>query len=454
MSLNSRIPGFYRLPLSARREEIATRTNCALPALVSAVETGGLDAAAADKVVENVLGIYGLPFGVALNFTVNGQDRLIPMVVEEPSVIAAASNAARMVRSSGGFHASMVESLMTAQVQVHDVVDEDAAALRLREASSEILHLATLAVPNLIARGGGPRSIEVRSLGEGFVVLHVHVDCKDAMGANLVNTVAESIGPRIAEIAQGTLGLRILSNLCDRRRVRVTCKVHQNDLQKSQESRNSDTEVASPSGNTSGPSAGGASWPPSTTTAPRELAQGIAQASRFAELDVYRAATHNKGLMNGLDAVCVATGNDFRAVEAGAHAYAARQGKYQPLATWRHNGEYLEGQLEMPLALGIVGGTLRIHPTAKMALAIAQASSADDLAMLAAAAGLASNLAALRALASEGISRGHMSLHARSVAVAAGAIGDEVEHVARAISEQTSISLQTAQAVLRRLRDV
>jgi hydroxymethylglutaryl-CoA reductase len=444
LSLNSRIPGFYRLPLSARREEIATRTNCALPALVSAVETGGLNAAAADKVVENVLGIYGLPFGVALNFTINGQDRLIPMVVEEPSVIAAASNAARMVRNSGGFQAFMVSSLMTAQVQLHNVIDEGAAAVRLQEASAEILHLATLAVPNLIARGGGPRSLEVRSLGEGFLVLHVHVDCKDAMGANLVNTVAESIGPRVAEIAQGTLGLRILSNLCDRRRVRVTCKVHQNDLQKSQETRPANAEAVSSS----------ASWPPSTAAAPQEIAQGIAQASRFAELDVYRAATHNKGLMNGLDAVCVATGNDFRAVEAGAHAYAARQGSYRPLATWHHNGEYLEGQLEMPLALGIVGGTLRIHPTAKLALAIAQAQSADDLAMLAAAAGLASNLAALRALASEGISRGHMSLHARSVAVAAGAVGDEVEHVARAISEQTSITLQTAQTVLRRLRDV
>lgn len=453
MSLNSRIPGFYRLPLDARREEIATRTRCALPALVSAVETGGLNAAAADKVVENVLGIYGLPFGVALNFTINGRDRLIPMVVEEPSVIAAASNAARMVRSSGGFQAGMVESLMTAQVQVHDVVDEQAAATRLRESSAEILHLATLAVPNLIARGGGPRSIDVRTLGEGFLVLHVYVDCRDAMGANLVNTVAEAIGPRVAEIARGNLGLRILSNLCDRRRVRVTCRVHQNDLQKSQDARSSSPELSAP------PEAlpateGRPSWTPSSASTPQELAQGIAHASRFAELDVYRAATHNKGLMNGLDAVCVATGNDFRAVEAGAHAYAARDGRYQPLATWRCNGEYLEGQLEMPLALGIVGGTLRVHPTAKMAIAIAEAQSADDLAMLAAAAGLASNLAALRALAGEGISRGHMSLHARSVAVAAGAVGDEVEHVAREISEQTSITLQTAQTVLRRLRDV
>jgi hydroxymethylglutaryl-CoA reductase len=454
--LNSRIPGFYRLPLDARREEIATRTHCALPALVAAVETGGLNAAAADKVVENVLGIYGLPFGVALNFTINGRDRLVPMVVEEPSVIAAASNAARMVRSSGGFHASMVERLMTAQVQVHDVVNEQAAATRLRESSSEILHLATLAVPNLIARGGGPRSIEVRTLGEGFLVLHVYVDCKDAMGANLVNTIAEAIGPQVAEIARGSLGLRILSNLCDRRRVRVTCRVHQNDLQKSQDTRPSNPELSvNPASTDSAtPDNGRPSWAPSSTTSPQELAQGIAHASRFAELDVYRAATHNKGLMNGLDAVCVATGNDFRAVEAGAHAYAARDGRYRPLATWRCNGEYLEGELEMPLALGIVGGTLRIHPTAKLAIAIAQAQSADDLALLAAAAGLASNLAALRALASEGISRGHMSLHARSVAVAAGAVGDEVEHVAREMSEQTSITLQTAQDVLRRLRDV
>jgi hydroxymethylglutaryl-CoA reductase len=363
-----------------------------------------------------------------------------------------------MVRNSGGFQASMVESLMTAQVQVHDVVDEQAAATRLRENSAELLHLATLAVPNLIARGGGPRSIEVRTLGEGFLVLHVYVDCKDAMGANLVNTIAEAIGPKVAEIARGNLGLRILSNLCDRRRVRVTCRVHQNDLQKSQDARSSSPELsAAPAA--SPPGEGRPSWAPSSApppqgAAPQELAQGIAHASRFAELDVYRAATHNKGLMNGLDAVCVATGNDFRAVEAGAHAYAARDGRYRPLATWRCNGEYLEGELEMPLALGIVGGTLRIHPTAKLAIAIAQAQSADDLAVLAAAAGMASNLAALRALAGEGISRGHMSLHARSVAVAAGAIGDEVEHVAREMSEQTSITLQTAQDVLRRLRDV
>lgn len=442
MSAGSRIPGFYKLSLGERRQTIAERADCGLDALIHAVESG-LDPTAADKVVENVLGIYGLPFGIALNFTLNGRDRLVPMVIEEPSVIAAASNAARMVRSSGGFQARMVESLMTAQVQLHHVADEAQAAARLQGASKEILERAAHSVPNLIARGGGPRSLEVRALGQGNLVLHVYVDCRDAMGANLVNTIAEAIGPRVAEIANARLGLRILSNLCDRRRVLVTCKIHEADLIKARDGVD-----------TGDPASNGAERLPAEAPAPRSIAEGIEQASRFAELDPYRAATHNKGVMNGVDAVCLATGNDFRAVEAGAHAYAARSGRYQPLARWRREGEHLAGELELPLALGIVGGTLRIHPTARIALAIAAAQSADDLAMLAAAAGLASNLAALRALCSEGIQKGHMSLHARSVAVAAGAVGDEVERVARAIAEQTSINLQTAQDVLRRLRDV
>lgn len=452
MSPSSRIPGFYRLTLAERRREIAQRTDSNLEALVHAVEHGGLDASAADKVVENVLGIYGLPFGIALNFTINGQDRLLPMVVEEPSVIAAASNAARMVRSSGGFHAEMVESLMTAQVQLYGVADEADALERLLAAQAELLQLASDAVPNLIARGGGPRSLEVRTLGQGYLVLHMYVDCRDAMGANLVNTIAEALGPRVAEIAGGQLGLRILSNLCERRRVRVTCRVHEDDLVKGRgDTTASAATVVGQAGENQAPRP---SWAPSDAVTGRVIAEGIAQASRFAELDPYRAATHNKGVMNGLDAVCLATGNDFRAVEAGAHAYAAHTGRYLPLATWQRNGAYLEGQLELPLALGIVGGTLRIHPTARIALGIAAVHSADELSMLAASAGLASNLAALRALSSEGIQRGHMSLHARSVAVAAGAVGDEVEHVAQTIATQTSINLQTAKAVLRRLRDV
>jgi hydroxymethylglutaryl-CoA reductase len=274
-------------------------------------------------------------------------------------------------------------------------------------------------------------------------VLHVYVDCKDAMGANLVNAIAEAIGPAAAELSGGTLGLRILSNLCDRRRVRVRCRVHPRDL----------GLTGRPTDRSSEPARG--STPPPGADAFLDgalVADRIVLASRFAELDPYRAATHNKGLMNGVDAVVLASGNDFRAVEAGAHAYAARSGRYSPLAVWRRDGEDLVGELEMPLALGTVGGTLRVHPVARMALRVAGIESAGELSMVAASVGMASNLAALRALATEGIQRGHMSLHARSVAVAAGAQGPEVELVALAIVEEGRITLEAAQAALDALR--
>ncbi|MEB2324995.1 MAG: hydroxymethylglutaryl-CoA reductase, degradative, partial [Sorangiineae bacterium] len=397
--------------------------------LARAAEGGGLEARAADKVVENVLGVYGLPFGVALNVRVNGVDRLVPMVVEEPSVIAAASNAARMVRASGGFEAEMLEDLMTSQVQLYDVADPRAALEALTGAADDLLALGARAVPGLTQRGGGPRAIEVRDLGEGAVVVHVLVDCRDAMGANLVNTIAETIGPRCAELSRGKLGLRILSNLSDRRRVRVRCRVRARELAVRRRSPGDASHDGS------------------------AVIDGIVQASRFAELDPYRAATHNKGIMNGVDAVVLATGNDFRAVEAGAHAYAARSGRYSPLATWRRDGDELRGELEMPLALGTVGGTLRVHPVARLALAILGVERASELSLIAASVGLASNLAALRALATEGIQRGHMSLHARSVAAAAGAMGDEVEAIAALIADRGAITLEAAQAALEELRD-
>lgn len=425
-SSGSRVPGFYKLPLEERRRVVCERAGIALEELTGAMASGGLDPITADKVVENVIGVYGLPFGIALNVRVNGRDRLVPMVVEEPSVIAAASNAAKMVRAGGGFSAEMVESLMTAQVQLYDVSEPARAVERLEAAGDELLALGIAAVPNLIERGGGPRAIEVRDLGHGMVVVHVLVDCQDAMGANLVNSVAEAVGPRAAELSGGTLGLRILSNLCDRRRVRVTCRVHANELALERE------------GDASVPGA--------------QVVEGIVQASRFAEHDPYRAATHNKGIMNGVDAVVLATGNDFRAVEAGVHAYAARSGVYAPLAVWRKDGEDLVGELEMPLALGIVGGTLRVHPAARLALSILGIERASELSEVAAAVGLASNLAALRALATEGIQRGHMSLHARSVAAAAGAQGDEVELVARAIFASGTVTLEAARQALTRLR--
>jgi hydroxymethylglutaryl-CoA reductase len=399
-----------------------------LDELVDGLERGGLDPALADKLVENVLGTYGLPFGIALNAQLNGKDRLIPMVVEEPSVIAATSNAARIVRGEGGFQAEIREALMTAQVQLTLVPDPERAAERLRASSHDLLALAARAVPGLTARGGGPRSLEVRDLGEGMLVVHVYLDCKDAMGANLANSVAEAIGDDVARVAGGRLGLRILSNLCDRRLVRVKAWASARDLRpRLEEGLDASTPV-------------------------EDVIDGIVAASHFAERDPYRAATHNKGIMNGVDSVVLATGNDYRAVEAGAHSFAAKTGVYRPLSIWRRDGERLYGELEMPLALGIVGGTLRVHPTARLALKLAQVTSADDLAMLAASAGLASNLAALRALATEGIQRGHMSLHARSVATAAGASSDEVDRVASALAASGAYDLAAARRILSDLR--
>ena len=426
MARESRISGFYRLSLSSRRRSVSDVSGVDLEELVEALE-GGLDAALADKIVENVLGTYGLPFGVALNARINDRDRLLPMVVEEPSVIAAASNAARMVRAEGGFRAEITESLMTAQVQVTMVADPERGAERLRACAHDLLSLAAHAVPGLTARGGGPRSLEVRDLGEGMLVVHVYIDCRDAMGANLANSVAEAIGDEVARVAEGRLGLRILSNLCDRRLVRVRAWASAAELR-------------------------GRLEEPVDGCASADIIDAIVAASRFAERDPYRAATHNKGIMNGVDSVVLATGNDYRAVEAGAHAYAARSGVYRPLAIWRRDGERLCGELEMPLALGIVGGTLRVHPTARIALKLAHVTSADDLAMLAASAGLASNLSALRALATEGIQRGHMSLHARSVATAAGAHGEEVDLVARRLADNGAYDLAGAERILRDLR--
>jgi hydroxymethylglutaryl-CoA reductase len=364
-----------------------------------------------------VLGTFSLPFAVALNVQVNGDDFIAPMVVEEPSVVAAASNAARMVREGGGFVAEADEPIMIAQVQLDEVPDLPRACHRIRQHASELVALGNSAVPGLVRRGGGVRSIEARDLGDGMLVVHFHVDCRDAMGANLVNTVAEAVADRIQELSGGRTGLRILSNLCDRRKVRVKCRVPARAL-------------ASDEFNGS------------------EVRDGIVRASRFAEKDPYRATTHNKGLMNGLDAVVIATGNDWRAVESGAHAYAARSGKYSPLCVWRKDGEDLVGELEVPLSLGTVGGPSRVHDGARMGLRVVDASSATELAMVAAAVGMASNLAALRALATEGIQRGHMALHARSVAIAAGAIGADVERVAHRIHGMGDVSLDAARRAL------
>jgi hydroxymethylglutaryl-CoA reductase len=414
------------MKVAERRTLVAESAGMPVAELGAALDSGGLTPEMADKFVENVLGTYALPFGVALNVRVNGKDYVVPMVVEEPSVIAAASNASKMIRSGSGFIAEVDPSIMTCQVQLYDVPEEGAGAADILLEKDALLAMANRAIPGLVDRGGGARDLEVRQLDGGMLVVHIYVDCRDAMGANLVNNVAEAVGDRIAELGGGRRGLRILSNLCDRRCVRVGAQVPVESLA---------TETLG----------GGL------------VIDGIVNASRFAEVDPYRAATHNKGIMNGIDAVCLATGNDWRAVEAGAHAFAARSGTYRPLATWRagrdkDGNEVLEGSLEMPLALGCVGGTLRVHPAARLALRLLGVSSSADLAMIAASVGLASNLAAVRALATDGIQRGHMSLHARSVAAAAGAETAEVERVAAAIVDARDNTIEGATRALRAMR--
>jgi hydroxymethylglutaryl-CoA reductase len=425
-SNSTRLRGLYKMKVAERRTLVAEAVGMPVADLGAALDSGGLTPESADKFVENVLGTYAIPFGVALNVRINGKDYIVPMVVEEPSVIAAASNAAKMIRSGGGFTVEVDPSIMTCQVQLYDVPDEGAGAADILLEKDNLLAMANRAIPGLVDRGGGARDLEVRNLDGGMLVVHIYVDCRDAMGANLVNNVAEAVGDRIAELGGGKRGLRILSNLCDKRCVRVRARVPAESL-----ATDSHTGAL--------------------------VVDGIVNASRFAEVDPYRAATHNKGIMNGIDAVCIATGNDWRAVEAGAHAFAARTGVYRPLATWRavkgqEGSEALEGSLEMPLALGCVGGTLRVHPAARLALKLLGVTSSAELAMIAASVGMASNLAAIRALATDGIQRGHMSLHARSVAAAAGAEATEVELVAASIVEARDITIEGATRALRAMR--
>jgi hydroxymethylglutaryl-CoA reductase len=420
MERNSRWPGFYKLTIEERRRIAADALGINLSELGPALD-GGLHSEKADKIIENVVGTFSLPFALALNVKINDTDYIAPMVVEEPSVVAAASNAARMIREGGGFEAEADAPVMTAQVQLDDVPDAAAACERVQQHEHELCELGDAQVVNLVRRGGGMRGVEARDLGDGMLVVHLYVDCRDAMGANLVNTVAEGVAARIVELCGGSLGLRILTNLCDQRKVRVRARVPAEAL--------------------AGNGFSGA-----------QVLEGIVRASRFAERDPYRAATHNKGLMNGLDAVVIATGNDWRAAESGAHAYAARNGRYEPLCVWREENGELVGELEMPLSLGTVGGPSRVHDGARMGLRIVSVNSATELAMVAASVGMASNLAALRALATEGIQRGHMALHARSVAIAAGAVGPDVESVALRIHAASDVSLEGARRVLQELR--
>jgi hydroxymethylglutaryl-CoA reductase len=424
--VSSRLPGFYRLAVAQRRRRLI-ETGALTERDFAAIDPGAIPLDVLDGMIENVVGAYALPFAVAVNFVVDGQDVFVPMAVEEPSIVAAASNAARMARPRG-FTTTVSAPVMIGQIQITDVADVDAGARALRAAAAELVDEARSLVPRLAERGGGPRSLDVRVLARsgpdgGVLVAHLHVDCRDAMGANLVNTLCEALADRVADIAGGKPGLRIISNLTDGRTIHVRCSID-------------DTQLA-------GPGAAG-----------EDVRAAIAAASRFAELDPYRATTHNKGIMNGIDAVLVATGQDWRAVEAGAHAYACMSGTYRPLAVWRErrgDNAGLDGELVMPLAVGTVGGALHVHPGARLALELAGVTTADRLAAIAGAAGLATNLAALRALATEGIQRGHMALHARGLARAAGATGELVDRVAAELAATGEVKADRAREVLERL---
>jgi hydroxymethylglutaryl-CoA reductase len=420
MIATSRIPGFYKLDPESRFRKIVEISGIPADQLRPLLATDATMASIADRMIENAVGTFAIPLGIAANFLVNGLDYLVPMATEEASVIAAASNAALIARERGGFYTSSTAPVMIAQVQILDVADPQAARLRLLEARDELMELANAQDPLLISLGGGARGIEVRVIESGsfrFVVLHLHVDVRDAMGANAVNTMAEALAPRIAAIAQGRSLLRILSNKSDLRLVRARAVF----------------DVKALGGST--------------------VVDGIVDAYRFAAADPYRAATHNKGIMNGISAVVLATGNDTRAIEAGAHCHACRDGRYTSLSHFEKDADgQLVGSLEIPLALGLVGGATKSHPTAQAAVKLLGVASALQLAEVTAAVGLAQNVAALRALATEGIQRGHMSLHARNLAIAAGAAQDEIGALVERLCAGGHVRLDRAHQILLELR--
>jgi len=425
---NSRLGGFHKLNPTERLLAIKAFDGlCDEDLRQLRGGTSVLTIERADKMIENVVGTFNLPLGVATNFQINGRDVLIPMVVEEPSIVAGVSFAAKLTRAGGGFQASSTEPLMIGQVQLVGIHNLHSARHDILTCKNEILALANQQ-SGLLALGGGAQDVEVRIFQSSpmgsMLVVHLLIDCRDAMGANAINTMAEKVAPLLERISGGRAYLRILSNLSDRRLAR-----------------------------------GRAIVPPSALArdglSGEEVVEGILWANAFAVVDPYRAATHNKGILNGIDPVLLATGNDWRAVEAGAHAYAARNGQYTSLSTWERdaNGN-LVGTLEMPLAVGIVGGATKVHPAAQAALKLLNVKHANELAEICVCAGLASNLAALRALATEGIQRGHMGLHARQIALAVGAQDVEVDQIAGRMIVERAIKLMRAVELLNEMRAI
>lgn len=423
--MSSRIPGFYKLEPHARLDALV-ESGIAEPSTRDAFREPALSLSDANVMVENVISMFALPNAAAVNFLINGVERVVPMVVEEPSVVAACTNMAKLARAGGGFEANAEPGVMIGQVQVVDVADPVATAAALEARLDDLAEIAIGVHPRLPRYGGGFRGLEVRTLTyeepgeptEQMVVLHFFLDCADAMGANMVNTIAETLAPHVEAITGETVGLRILSNLADRRvtrcRVRIPVEAFGED---------------------------GA-----------RVAHDIASAWRFAWADPYRATTHNKGVMNGIDAVCLATGNDWRAVEAGVHAYAARDGQYRPVTRWKVVDGVLEGSIEVPLQLGTIGGPIRVHPRVRHNLDLLGVKTSRELSEVVASVGLAQNLGALKALATEGIQAGHMRMHARTVAAAAGAEPHEVAKICARLCRERDYSVERARAIVRELR--
>ena len=419
----SRINGFYTLDMEQRLAKLAEASELSRGDLAALTDPGSLSVEQADHMVENAIGVFSLPLGLGLNFIVNGREVVVPMAIEEPSVVAGASFMARLARSRGGFVARTTPPEMIGQMQLLDVPDPGKAREVILEHKQELLQEANQIDPLLIRLGGGARDLEVRHMENTpigpFLVLHLVYDVRDAMGANAVNTACEKLAPHIEALTGGRVHLRILSNLADRRLAHASCVIPPQEL----------------------------AFEDYTG---EQVRDGIIEAWAFAACDPYRAATHNKGIMNGVDAVVIATGNDWRAIEAGAHAYAARSGQYTSLSTWSKDEQgNLTGSLEMPMAVGIVGGATRVHPAAGAALKLMQVSSAAQLAEIIVSVGLAQNLAALRALATEGIQRGHMTLHARQVAIAAGARGQLVDQVADQLVTEKTVRIDRAEEILK-----
>lgn len=418
---SSRIGGFHKLSVAQRIERVAQFAGLAEEDQAQLSQTGNLPVETADHMIENFVGTMNIPIGVATNLRIDGRDRLVPMATEESSVVAAVCNAARQCYDAGGFVTSMSGTQMIAQIQLSGVSDPQHARVRILERREEIRSICDACDPVLVKLGGGFRDLEVRVLdtrGGVMVISHLIVDTRDAMGANAVNTMAEKLAPYIAQWTSGTTNLRILSNLADRRLARARCV-----------------------------------WPLDAIGG-AEVRDGMLSAYHFADADPYRAATHNKGIMNGVSAVVLATGNDTRAVEAGAHAYAARTGRYASLTAWEAtaNGD-LAGTIELPMAVGLVGGATKVHPTARLGLKILGVSTAEELARIIAAVGLAQNFSALKALATTGIQRGHMALHAQNIAMMAGAVGDEIERLAQVLVEKGMVRMDVADAELALLRN-